>query len=195
LALSTRAQLVQREAVSPPASRTGKDSDATLPDRIAALAAAPDPLVRIRPAAPSDRPALVQMAARCSEQTLARRFHNYLPSIPEPYLTEALTGSPGHFALVAQTGETDVALASCVAADRASAEVAVLVEDSWQHMGVGTRLLSLLVAHADQSGLPRLRASVLASQAWVLRILGGYGTCEARLRDGVFEVTVHRKGP
>lgn len=33
--------------------------------------------------------------------------------------------------------------------------------------------------------LRRLKAWVLASQAWVLRVLGGYGTCEAWLRDGV----------
>jgi GNAT superfamily N-acetyltransferase len=135
------------------------------------------------------------MVSRCSEQTLARRFHSYVRGIPEPYLTEALTGSPGHFALIAQAGETDVvALASCVAADRGSAEVGVLVEDSWQRLGVGARLLGLLIAHADQNGLPRLRAWVIADQAWVLPVLGGYGTCEAWMRDGVFEVTVHRKG-
>ena len=180
--------------MSPPTSSVGKDSDEWLPDRIAVLAAAPGPPVRIRQAAASDRPALAQMLARCSEQTLARRFHKYVRCFPEPYLTEALTGCAGHFALLAQAGETDVALASCVSADHGSAEVAVLVEDSWQRQGVGTRLLSLLVAHADQSGLPRLRASVLASQAWVLPVLGGYGTCEAWLRDGVFEVTVHREG-
>jgi hypothetical protein len=33
---------------------------------------------------------------------------------------------------------------------------------------------------------------VLASQAWMLPVLGGYGTCEAWLRDGVFEVTMYR---
>jgi N-acetylglutamate synthase-like GNAT family acetyltransferase len=179
--------------VSPPTSRTGKDNDATLPDRITALAAAQGPPVHIRQGATSDRPALSQMVARCSEQTLLRRFHNHMRRIPEPYLTEALAGSPGHFALIAQAGETDVALASCVAADRGSAEVVVLVDDSWQRRGVGTLLLGQLVARADQSGIPRLKASVLASQAWMASVLGGHGTCEAWLRDGVYEVTVHRK--
>ncbi len=85
-----------------------------------------------------------------------------------------------------------MALASCVVADCGSAELAVLVEDSWQRLGVGARLL---VAHADQTGLARLKACVEASQAWMLPVLGGYGTCEAWLRHGVFEVTVHRDGP
>jgi hypothetical protein len=124
----------QREAMK--ASRTGKDDDGLLPDRLAAMASAPGPIVQIRQAAVSDRPALAQMVARCSEQTLVRRFHKHVRSIPEPYLTEALSRCPGHFALVAQVGETNVALASCVA-DAGGAEVVVLVEDSWQHMGVG----------------------------------------------------------
>jgi len=179
--------------VSRPASRTGKDNDATLPARIAARAAAPDPPVRIRQATASDRPALAQMVARCSEQTLARRFHLHARGIPEPYLTEALTGAPGHFALIAQADETVMALASCVAADCGNADIAVLIEDSWQRLGIGTLLLDLLVAHADHNGLPRLKATVLASQAWALPVLGGYGTCEAWLRDGVFDVTLHRK--
>jgi hypothetical protein len=87
-----------------------------------------------------------------------------------------------------------VALASCVAADDGSAGVAVLVEDSWQRLRVGARLLNLFVAHADQRGQRRLKAWVLASQARVLPVLGGYGTCEVSLRDGVFEVTAQWKG-
>lgn len=93
-----------------------------------------------------------------------------------------------HFALLAQTGEAVVGLASCVPADPGAAELGVLVEDSWQRVGVGTRLLRLLVAHGDQGGLTRLKACVLASQAWMLPVLGSYGTCEAWLRRGVFEV-------
>jgi N-acetylglutamate synthase-like GNAT family acetyltransferase len=197
--MSTRQNRTEGQApAGAPTSRVGKDSDAWLPDQVAAVAGGPGARVRIRQAAASDRPALTQMLARCSEQTRARRFHTYVHRFPEPYLTEALSGRPGHFALLAQAGEREVALASCVAADlgsadHGSAEVAVLVEDSWQRAGVGARLLSLLVAHADRCGLPRLKATVLASQSWMLPVLGGYGTCEAWLRGGVFEVTVHRK--
>jgi N-acetylglutamate synthase-like GNAT family acetyltransferase len=180
--------------VSPTASRVGKDGDEWLPQRIAA-AAASGPPVHIRQATASDRPALAEMLARCSEQTRALRFHKYVRCFPEPYLTEALAGCAAHFALLAQAGEAVVALASCVAAERGSAELAVLVEDSWQRLGVGARMLSLLVAHADQTGLARLKAGVVPSQAWALPVLGRYGTCEAWLRDGVLEVTVHRDGP
>lgn len=177
------------------ASSTGKDGDQWLPHRVGAASSALGPPVLIRQVAAGDRPVLTEMLARCSDRTRERRFHRYVSYYPEPYLTEALAGCAAHFALLAQAGQAVVALASCVASGRGSAELAVLVEDSWQRLGVGARLLSMLVTHADQSGLARLKAWVLASQAWVLPVLGGYGTCEAWLRHGVFEVTVHRSGP
>lgn len=192
-------------AVNPAASRTGKDGDEWLPYQITTPRTPGGPPVNIRHATASDRQALAKMMARCSEQTRTRRFHKYVRCFPEPYLTEALAGHAAHFALLAQIGEAVVGLASCVAADPGSAdpgsadpgsaELAVLVEDSWQRVGVGGRLLRLLVAHADDSGMTRLKAWVLASEAWILPVLGGYGTCEAWLRHGELEVTVYRDGP
>lgn len=189
-----------RDAIGPhtaalnPATRVGKDADRQLPQRVTAPPPAASPLVSIRQATASDRPAVAEMLERCSKQTRARRFHKYVRCFPEPYLTEALAGSAAHLALLAHTGDAVVGLASCVAAGSCSAELAVLVEDSWQRLGVGTGLLRLLVAHADHSELTKLKACVLDSQAWVLPVLGRYGICEVWLRHGVFEMTVHRDG-
>jgi len=55
----------------------------------------------VRQAAAGDRPALERMLARCTGQTRYRRFHGPVKVFPERYLTEALSGSPLHFALVA----------------------------------------------------------------------------------------------
>ncbi len=145
------------------ASSTGMDGDHWLPHQTAAPSA-PGLPVLIRQVVADDRPALAEMLARCSDQTREQRFHKYVPCFPEPYLAEALDGRAAHFALLAQAGQAVVALASCVATGRGSGELALLVEDSWQRLGVGGRLLSLLIAHADQSGLARLEAWVLASR-------------------------------
>ncbi|HET7018205.1 MAG TPA: GNAT family N-acetyltransferase [Streptosporangiaceae bacterium] len=151
--------------------------------------------VHIRRAVAGDRPALTEMLTRCSDQTRARRFHKFVRSFPEPYLTDALAEQAAHFALLAQADNGVVALASCVTDGPGRAEFAVLIEDIWQRAGLGTRLMNLLVAHADHNGIGKLTAEVHASQAWVLPVLGGYGTCEAWLRRDVFEVTVHRDSP
>ena len=152
----------------------------------------------MRQAAAGDRPALERMLARCTGQTRYRRFHGPVTVFPERYLTEALSGSPLHFALVACLDEdaegdgivvdgtvvdgtvvdgTVVALASCRAVDEGVAELGILVEDEWQRRGVGGDLLGEIVAYAARTGLRALQAQVLAEQPWIVGLLRRYGTC------------------
>jgi N-acetylglutamate synthase-like GNAT family acetyltransferase len=149
--------------------------------------------VAIRQATGDDRQALADMVARCSGLTRQRRFLAPLRSFPEPYLTEALAGRAEHFALIAATPSAVVALASCRAVGNETAELAVIVEDASQLQGIGTCLLRELISHADSSGLHTLRASVLAEQAWIVRVLGSYGTCTTSVSTGVIDVTVRRE--
>jgi GNAT superfamily N-acetyltransferase len=148
---------------------------------------------RIRPACAADRPALAEMLSRCTGSTRSLRFFAPLRSFPEPYLTEALSGHPEHFALVVATPAAVVALASCRAVAGRTAELAVLVEDAHQRRGIGARLLKRLIEHADLSGLRTLRATLLAEQEWIVRPLSAYGTCTAVMSAGVLEVTVRRR--
>jgi len=153
----------------------------------------------VRQAAAGDRPALERMLARCTGQTRYRRFHGPVTVFPERYLTEALSGSPLHFALVACLDEdgpvvdgpvvdgpvvdgpvvdgTVVALASCRAVDEGIAELGILVEDEWQRRGVGSDLLREIVAYAARTGLRALQAQVLADQPWIVGLLRRHGTC------------------
>jgi GNAT superfamily N-acetyltransferase len=130
------------------------------------------------------------MLSRCTGLTRSLRFLAPLRSFPEPYLTEALSGHPEHYALVAATPAAVVALASCRAVSGDTAELAVLVEDARQRQGIGTRLLKRLIEHADRSGLRTLRATLFAEQEWIVRPLRAYGTCTAVMSKGVLEVTV-----
>jgi len=133
----------------------------------------------MRRAAAGDRPALERMLARCTGQTRYRRFHGPVKVFPERYLTEALSGSPLHFALVACLDEDGavVALASCRAVDEGVAELGILVEDDWQRRGVGSDLLREIMAYAARTGLRALQAQVLADQPWIAGLLRRHGTC------------------
>ncbi len=153
----------------------------------------------VRRAAAGDRPALERMLARCTGQTRYRRFHGPVNVFPERYLTEALSGSPLHFALVAcaaQEGaaedDTVVALASCRAVDEGVAELGILVEDEWQRRGVGDCLLREIAAHAARTGLRALQAQVLAEQPWIVGMLRRYGTCTVAGAGQALHVTVSR---
>jgi GNAT superfamily N-acetyltransferase len=165
----------------------------------------------VRRAAAGDRPALERMLARCTGQTRYRRFHGPVTVFPERYLTEALSGSPLHFALVACLDEdaegdgpvvggpvvggpvvdgTVVALASCRAVDEGVAELGILVEDEWQRRGVGGDLLGEIVAYAARTGLRALQAQVLAEQPWIVGLLRRHGTCRVAGAGQALHVTL-----
>ena len=160
----------------------------------------------MRRAAAGDRPALDRMLARCTGQTRYRRFHGPVNVFPERYLTEALSGSPLHFALVASAADvavpdggagdspaddgTVVALASCRATGEGVAELGILVEDQWQRHGVGAYLLAEIVAYARGTGLRALQAQVLADQPWIIGLLRRHGTCTVAGAGQALHVTL-----
>lgn len=150
--------------------------------------------VSIRRPVPADRQALKDMLGRCSRDAVRRRFHGYRHSFPERYLTNALDNVDGHFALVAEVaGLSIVALASCVALADDGADIAVLVEDSYQRQRIGSTMLRMLIAYADHRGIGTLRATVLAEQEWILHVMRRYGNCSATVSMGVFDVTLRRE--
>jgi GNAT superfamily N-acetyltransferase len=171
------------------ATGAGRAPGGREPEGAAAAAA----LVSVRPAEPADQDELALMFERCSPETRYRRFHGPVKAIPRRYLAEALSGSPFHRALVAcpEPAGAVVALASCRLVDEGAAELGLLVEDAWQHRGLGTRLLRDLVGYAGAGGLRVLRAQLLAEQAWVAGLLRPYGACRTGPAwDGVLNVSV-----
>ena len=150
--------------------------------------------VSIRRPVPADRQALKDMIGRCSPDAIMRRFHGYRRSFPPQYLTGALAGEDGHFALVAEVAGTSiVALASCVVVAGDTADIAVLVEDGYQRRGIGSTMLRMLIGYADHRGIATVQATVLAEQEWILQLMSGYGRCSTTLSMGVYEVTLRRE--
>jgi GNAT superfamily N-acetyltransferase len=162
-----------------------------VPLAVAPLAPAAAGTCAVRRAATGDRLALERMLARCTGQTRYRRFHGPVKVFPERYLTEALSGSPLHFALVAHHEDgTVVALGSCRAVDEGVAELGILVEDEWQRHGVGGYLLAEMVAYAQRTGLRALQAQVLADQPWIVGLLRRHGTCTVAGAGQALHVTL-----
>lgn len=147
--------------------------------------------VTVRRAVERDRPALAQMLVRCSGQTRYRRFHGHVSAFPARFLTQALAGTPAHFAVVGDVGAgTVVAFGNCCTVAPGVAELGVLVEDAYQRLGIGAALLRELAGYAAWNGVTTLRAQVLADQEWIVGLLGGYGACESVMSQGVLDVTV-----
>lgn len=145
-------------------------------------------LIGIRVPERADRLRLEQMLARCSPDTKRRRFHGCVRRFPEPYLTDVVERRPHHFALVATASDRVVALADCTTLPGGVGELAVVVEDAYQRLGLASRLVALLVERADRLDLQPLRATVLVEQAWILERLHRHGSCAWQVCSGVFDV-------
>ena len=132
------------------------------------------------------------MFDRCSCDTRYRRFHSPVRAIPERYLARALADRPDHYALVATAPDGAItALASCCTVFPGTAELGLLVEDASQGLGLGSFLLQELVRHSERTGHTVLIATILREQAWIIRLLRAYGTCETAPADEALVVTVH----
>jgi GNAT superfamily N-acetyltransferase len=142
----------------------------------------------------ADRRPLEAMLDRCSESTLFHRFHGGGRDAPSRYVDRLLEESERRQVLLARVGPDVVGVAEAHRDGRGTAELAVLVEDSWQQRGVGSRLVAALAADASRHGVDALRATVLGENRWVLRLLGRLGPISGQPATGIYEVEVPLTG-
>jgi len=124
--------------------------------------------VSIRPVRPEDGPALAAAVERLSALSRYRRFHSAAPRLTDQmikYLTDV--DHHDHEALVAVqpgTGGIIIGVARFIRdpAHPDTAEVAVVVTDSWQRRGVGTLLLRRLARRASDEGIRFVTGDILA---------------------------------
>jgi GNAT superfamily N-acetyltransferase len=142
----------------------------------------------------ADRRSLEAMLGRCSESTLFHRFHGGGASAPPRYLDRLLTDPDRHRVLLARVGSDVVGVAEAHGDGNGAAELAVLVEDAWQHRGVGSRLVAVLAAAERRRGVGALRATVLAEDRWIVGLLGRLGQLSSRPATGIYDVEVPLTG-
>lgn len=124
--------------------------------------------VSVRQIRPEDAPALATAVERLSALSRFRRFHSALPRLTEQmirYLTDI--DHHDHEALVAVppgAGGIIVGVARFIRdpAQPDTAEVAVVVADSWQRRGLGTLLLRRLARRASEEGISSVTGDILA---------------------------------
>jgi GNAT superfamily N-acetyltransferase len=130
--------------------------------------------LEVRPIRPDDDLRLRRTSERLSPQTIYRRFFSPLHALP-PDLLHRFTNvdHDDREALVALDGDEIIAV---VRWDRNAdhpdeAEVAMLVEDAWQHRGIGRALTQMLVEEAVRHHICTLIATVLSDNTPVRMLL------------------------
>jgi GNAT superfamily N-acetyltransferase len=132
--------------------------------------------LRLRPLRADDAPRLIALYQRLSPETIRKRFLRY-PGCTDPRQAVELATvdqiNRVAFALVTGSGEDEaiVAVGRFHRADDDSAELALLVEDDYQHRGLGRYLLEELIDAAQRLRLQVLDGFVLYNNTSMLRLL------------------------
>ena len=154
--------------------------------------------VRVRPIRPDDAGRLRALHARLSFDSVYHRFFAPMRSLPSAVAHDlANVDHERRLALVAEADDESlvaVARYAVVAEAPLTAEIAVVVEDAWQRLGLGTRLLHELLRAAEARGIRAFRADVLATNQRMLRLLRRETTIvHGRTVEGVAEILFRRR--
>ena len=139
---------------------------------------------------PEDHQRLRAMFSRLSSQSIYRRFHTPYPRVPE-WMTEFLMDADrrGGRSLVAVVGEEIVRHAMCTRPEVGVAEIAMVVEDRWQHRGIGKLLLFTLAVEARRRGIETFISAVLGENRPMLNLIGAvFAEVKYQIREDTYLV-------
>jgi acetyltransferase len=151
---------------------------------------------QLRDITPLDKPALTRFHARLSADTRYRRYHAMKGDLTHgdlKYLTEV--DGHHHVALVAENPQRPgelLGVARLVGYDATSeeAELAIVVADDTQAVGVGAILMEALLRRGAEEGYDRLVAEVQADNFRALRFFQGFGARQRTLAGPVRELVL-----
>lgn len=147
--------------------------------------------VSVRPTAPTDLASLRFFVARCSPDTLYRRFHGAADRPVQRELVRIATSTSTHRSWVAAAPDGTVhGTATLAWSDRDATEVAFLVEDAWFRRGVGRALFGTLAQEAVASRLGSVVARIQADNVPAARFLAAVAPAAGHRHLGGAEVEV-----
>ncbi|GAA3529558.1 GNAT family N-acetyltransferase [Amycolatopsis ultiminotia] len=124
--------------------------------------------VILRRGTPRDTDAVVALHQRCSSRTLFSRYHTGVRTVPRRWLHKLLT-PPRGVSVLAVCGRDVLGLGQLIPQPDRTAEISLLVEDSWQRQGIGTALLSRLAVVAESMAITELTAIRLPGDDAMIR--------------------------
>ena len=149
-------------------------------------------LVHIRPVVPEDLAALRELHLKASDRSFYLRFFGLNRGATDEYVRRlGRPPSPAHHSLTAWIAGRLVGVATYERLTDDSAELALLVADANQHVGLGTLLIEHLAEDARRAGLGHFIADVLMQNYLALHVVRDTGFQTAVVFDGgTAEVTI-----
>jgi acyl-CoA hydrolase/RimJ/RimL family protein N-acetyltransferase len=154
--------------------------------------------VRFRAIKPSDEEEMRRLFYRFSDESVYYRYFSTVKTMPHSRMQEYVNvdfsqimsvvgkiGEHGHEQIIAEAryikNRQDL-----------FAEIAFIVDEKYQRIGIATYLYQMLIRLAKKEGLQGFTADVLSSNIEMMRVFskGGLKT-SANLQNGLYEVTIH----
>lgn len=147
-------------------------------------------LVRTRHATFEDVGSVLALLERCTPQTLEHRFHVPVERVSERLVRELVTPLRG-WSIVAEQGGEVIGHGCAAETSAYQVEVGLIVDDAFQAMGVGTRLMRDLASAAAERSYGSLLCSVQPDNHSVLPTVRRAGLPSVQSYvDGVVEIEV-----
>lgn len=147
----------------------------------------PFPQLEVRPVEPDDAERVRRLFGRLSPESIYHRFFTLFPTPPTSVVRHLTSVDHGdHEALAALDSDEIIAIVSWdrPTHDAGDAEIAVLVEDAWQHKGLGRALVRMLTGAAARRGITVLNATVLADNHAARHLATTVGRPDRVVLDG-----------
>ncbi len=137
--------------------------------------------ITIRPIRPEDAKIERDFVRGLSERSRYYRFMQALRELtPQMLVRFTQIDYDREMALIAVTGQGDAEIEIAVGRyainpDGESCEFALVVDDAWQHRGIGHRLMEALMEQARSRGLQRMEGQVLSDNREMLKLVRALG--------------------
>jgi len=118
----------------------------------------------------ADRADLLAMVQRCSPDTRRARFLSCAPSAATDHVESLLHDPDSNTVVVRGLGAGIVGFGSLFRYGDRRAEIALLVEDRCQGLGIGRLLLDALLEHARVEGVSTLEMTTLTGNTRMIRL-------------------------
>ncbi len=153
--------------------------------------------VRFRAIKPSDEEAMRRLFYRFSDQTVYRRFFYPIRTMPHDKMQEYVNIDYGEtmsvVALVRESGQETIIAEARYSKDEENSygDVAFVVDEKYQDLGIATYLYEMLIRLAKERGLKGFTATVLQANKGMMKIFeNGHLAIDARLRNGIYKLTI-----
>jgi acyl-CoA hydrolase/GNAT superfamily N-acetyltransferase len=153
--------------------------------------------VRFRAIKPSDEEAMRRLFYRFSNQTVLRRFFYPISTMPHNKMQEYVNVDYSHMmsvvALVRKSGQETIIAEARYAKDEQSAigDLAFVVDEKYQGIGIGSYLYEMLIRLAQDRGLKGFSAEVLQANQSMMKVFEkGQFPVNARVEDGLLRLTI-----